>query len=424
MKGVVPASRRRGWLGTGPGNRQDGYGRKTIAALEQAVGIKKAALASAQARGWAWTALATNIRGFLRPGMGGPLWPIMPNLRLKIPNSPSAHRWLPSGGLDRRRYAHVKKRLVTCLKKRAVGHRVASPDRRLSTIVVNIDQTTYKCNFFCVIIPRFLANGTPLAGKDPLVGPQPRSATRNIMPGQLRHVMRPPRSIVVPGSRNSQTSIERDEVETRPTADPVLGGYRKRILDIVLALAAIIVLMPLICMTALIVKLTSDGSVFYKHKRIGRNGVTFDCIKFRSMAPDGDDILRRHLASDPEAAREWEATHKLKNDPRVTPFGSILRKSSLDELPQLINVLKGEMSLVGPRPVVNAEVRKYGTNINYYLRARPGMTGLWQVSGRNDVDYDTRVALDRKYVEEWSLGRDLIIMLKTACILFDRQGSY
>jgi exopolysaccharide production protein ExoY len=244
------------------------------------------------------------------------------------------------------------------------------------------------------------------------------------MPGQLRHVMRPPRSIVVPGSRNSQTSIERDEVETRPTADPVLGGYRKRILDIVLALAAIIVLMPLICMTALIVKLTSDGSVFYKHKRIGRNGVTFDCIKFRSMAPDGDDILRRHLASDPEAAREWEATHKLKNDPRVTPFGSILRKSSLDELPQLINVLKGEMSLVGPRPVVNAEVRKYGTNINYYLRARPGMTGLWQVSGRNDVDYDTRVALDRKYVEEWSLGRDLIIMLKTACILFDRQGSY
>jgi exopolysaccharide production protein ExoY len=164
--------------------------------------------------------------------------------------------------------------------------------------------------------------------------------------------------------------------------------------------------------------------VFYRHRRIGLNGADFDCLKFRSMVANGDEVLARHLAANSEAAREWEETRKLKNDPRITPLGSNLRKTSIDELPQLVNILRGEMSFVGPRPIVTAEVPKYGACIDQYLSARPGLTGPWQVSGRNEVDYTTRVELDRNYIESWSFWRDLAIIVKTARVVVSARGSY
>jgi lipopolysaccharide/colanic/teichoic acid biosynthesis glycosyltransferase len=142
------------------------------------------------------------------------------------------------------------------------------------------------------------------------------------------------------------------------------------------------------------------------------------------MVVDSDQALKRYLISNAEAAREWEQTQKLKKDPRITSLGSILRASSLDELPQLFNILRGEMSFVGPRPIVTAEISKYGTQIDAYLRARPGLTGAWQVSGRNDVSYETRVALDRDYVENWTFSRDMVILLKTVRVVVTSHGCY
>jgi exopolysaccharide production protein ExoY len=207
----------------------------------------------------------------------------------------------------------------------------------------------------------------------------------------------------------------------RPT---VVGGGAKRWFDMAAALTAIVLLLPLLCLIALAIKLWDRGPVFYRHRRVGLNGTAFDCLKFRSMVVDADEVLLRHLAANGEAAREWEETRKLKRDPRITPLGSSMRKTSLDELPQLLNILKGEMSVVGPRPIVTAEVPKYGIFIDHYLRARPGLTGPWQVSGRNDVDYATRVALDRDYIEEWSFRRDLAIIAKTARVVFTGRGCY
>lgn len=204
----------------------------------------------------------------------------------------------------------------------------------------------------------------------------------------------------------------------------VVGGSAKRGFDILAALAAIILLLPLVCLIALAIKLWDRGPVFYRHRRIGLNGAPFDCLKFRSMVVNGDEVLARHLASSSEAAREWEDAQKLKRDPRITPLGESLRKTSLDELPQLLNILKGEMSCVGPRPIVTAEVPKYGDCIAQYLRARPGLTGPWQVSGRNDVTYATRVSLDRDYVDDWSFRRDLVIIAKTVRVVMSARGSY
>jgi exopolysaccharide production protein ExoY len=204
----------------------------------------------------------------------------------------------------------------------------------------------------------------------------------------------------------------------------VVGGRTKRCFDVMGALAVIILLLPLFCLIALAIKLWDRGPVFYRHQRIGLNGAAFDCLKFRSMVANSDEVLLRHLAANREAAREWEEARKLKRDPRITPLGSSMRKTSIDELPQLLNILKGEMSFVGPRPIVTAEMPKYGDCIGHYLRARPGLTGPWQISGRNDVDYATRVALDRKYIEEWSFWRDLAIIAKTARVVVTARGCY
>jgi exopolysaccharide production protein ExoY len=207
-------------------------------------------------------------------------------------------------------------------------------------------------------------------------------------------------------------------------ASTPVGGYTKRCFDISAAATAILFLLPLFCLIALAIKLMDPGPVLYRHRRIGKDGVPFDCLKFRTMVADADRVLQRHLAASREAAREWETKQKLTEDPRITALGTVLRKSSLDELPQLFNILKGEMSVVGPRPIVAAEMPKYGDCIAHYLRARPGLTGPWQVSGRNDVDYGSRVQLDRDYVERWAIRRDLLIIIKTVRVVVTARGCY
>ncbi len=204
----------------------------------------------------------------------------------------------------------------------------------------------------------------------------------------------------------------------------VVGRASKRAVDIVVATTALVLLSPLMLIAALIVKLSDPGPVFYSHTRIGYGGAAFGCLKFRTMKTDAAAQLAELLRANPSARAEWETTRKLKNDPRITAVGEILRKSSIDELPQLINILRGEMSVVGPRPVTAEELARYGEHVTSYMAARPGLTGQWQTSGRNDVSYEYRVALDVQYVRDWSLVRDFIIIAKTVPALFSQRGCY
>jgi exopolysaccharide production protein ExoY len=219
-------------------------------------------------------------------------------------------------------------------------------------------------------------------------------------------------------------------------ANEVLGGTRQRLrkisfdeaatdaMNALIALLALVFLAPVMLGVALAVFLQDGGPVLFAHRRIGRNGRYFHCLKFRSMAIDAEQRLAELLASDPAAREEWARDHKLRDDPRVTKLGAFLRKSSLDELPQLFNVLKGEMSLVGPRPIVDAEVAKYGRRFASYCAVKPGITGLWQVSGRNDTTYRTRVALDCVYAKRRNLFMDSFIILATVPAVLTRRGSY
>jgi exopolysaccharide production protein ExoY len=189
------------------------------------------------------------------------------------------------------------------------------------------------------------------------------------------------------------------------------------------ALLLIIMLSPVLLALAFMVWRSSGAPVFYGHYRVTRSGRLFRCLKFRSMYPDADRLLDELLASDPAARAEWARDQKLSRDPRITPIGHFLRRSSLDELPQLFNVLAGEMRLVGPRPVTVSELARYGAVRWHYLRVRPGMTGLWQVSGRNNTTYEERVALDRRYVEERSWWLDATILLRTVKVVVLREGA-
>ena len=197
----------------------------------------------------------------------------------------------------------------------------------------------------------------------------------------------------------------------------------KRALDIVMASTLLVLLLPLL--VALVAMVRMDGGpAFFGHRRIGRNGTGFGCLKFRSMVPDSDRVLQDLLARDPEAARNWALNRKLRDDPRITRLGRVLRATSLDELPQLLNVLRGEMSFVGPRPVVEEELRQhYGAAAADYMAVRPGITGLWQVSGRSDTSYEQRVALDRRYVQELSLRNDIVILARTVPAVLLRRGA-
>lgn len=203
----------------------------------------------------------------------------------------------------------------------------------------------------------------------------------------------------------------------------IFDGPLSRALDVVIAAMALVVLAPVLLLIALAVWAHDGGRPVFVHRRIGRGGVQFPCLKFRSMVPDSQERLKEILSSDPQAAVEWARDQKLRNDPRVTALGQVLRKTSLDELPQLANVLVGHMSLVGPRPIVANEVGRYGRYFADYCQVKPGITGLWQVSGRNDVSYRRRVALDTVYSRSRSVGFDLMILGRTVPAVLTGRGS-
>ncbi|CAG0909150.1 unnamed protein product [Darwinula stevensoni] len=198
----------------------------------------------------------------------------------------------------------------------------------------------------------------------------------------------------------------------------------KHISDFMLALILTLVLSPFLFGLYAWVWIATDGKPIFRQKRIGQDGQVFKIYKFRTMRADAAEQLDKILAEDPDAREEWERDRKLKNDPRITRIGQFLRRTSLDELPQLINVLRGQMSLVGPRPIIEEEIVAYGEYIDYYQQVRPGITGLWQVSGRNELSYAERVQLDVWYVRNWSLELDLIILTKTFVAVLLRKGSY
>lgn len=187
----------------------------------------------------------------------------------------------------------------------------------------------------------------------------------------------------------------------------------KRLLDIGIAGTALCVAAPAILMIATAIKLTMGGPVIFGHERVGQNGRRFRCLKFRSMVSNGEEVLRQYLDANPAAQMEWSEKQKLANDPRITRFGRILRRSSLDELPQFFNIVRGDMSCVGPRPIVEGELARYGEYAADYTSVRPGLTGIWQVSGRSRVSYERRVQLDVDYIRNWTLGYDIVIMLRT-----------
>ena len=197
-----------------------------------------------------------------------------------------------------------------------------------------------------------------------------------------------------------------------------------RVLDILIALVVLIFLFPAMVVVALAIKAQDGGPVFFRQTRVGYAGRTFTCWKFRTMVVDAEARLKALLEQSPAARLEWAADQKLRDDPRITWLGDFLRKSSLDELPQILNVLKGEMSLVGTRPIVLNEVEKYGRWFRHYCAVRPGVTGLWQISGRNDVSYDKRVAFDVAFARSQSVGLYLRILIATVPAVLMRNGSY
>lgn len=200
--------------------------------------------------------------------------------------------------------------------------------------------------------------------------------------------------------------------------------FVKRGFDLVCTLVGVICLLPVLAGIALWIYTDSPGPVIFKHRRIGRNGKEFPCYKFRSMCADADVKLKKLLETNPQARAEWETEFKLKNDPRITKSGDFLRKTSLDELPQLFNVLKGDMSLVGPRPIIREEISRYGKYIEDFYMVRPGITGMWQTSGRNDVPYNERVQMDTWYVRNWNVWFDIVLIWRTLKVVAGKKGAY
>ena len=235
------------------------------------------------------------------------------------------------------------------------------------------------------------------------------------------------------GTKSSAAVLDRSviRVNRRTIGARLKGRARfttlKRAIDIAAALSLIVLLAPLLVSVAIAILIKGGaGPIIYCHKRVGRGGRPFKCLKFRTMSPDADQILRELLTRDPSARAEWERTQKLRRDPRVSPIGRLLRATSLDELPRLWNVLRGEMSLVGPRPVTSGEMQKWYEALGgatSYMTVRPGITGLWQVSGRSRTTYESRVALDCQYVKNLSLRNDALILFRTLGVLIRAEGA-
>lgn len=259
----------------------------------------------------------------------------------------------------------------------------------------------------------------------PGLPPERLSSMLDALGGHLRHVHIAP---ALPGSPDVIAT-------TREFANTLVLEVRqnllrpevralKRLFDVVAVCCGLLLFWWVFAGLALAVKLSSPGPVFYGQRRLGRNGRVFLAWKFRSMVANADVILKDYLAMHPELRAEWERDHKLKDDPRITWIGRWLRRTSLDELPQLWNILKSDMSLVGPRPIVEDEVAKYGARYALYQKVRPGLSGLWQVSGRNDVTYAERVSLDCYYVRNWSVWLDLVILARTVRVVLFGKGAY
>lgn len=219
-----------------------------------------------------------------------------------------------------------------------------------------------------------------------------------------------------------------DDVAIAPV--PEIGRRRyvqrfiKRTLDIVASLLLFVLLLPFVLVFGHAILIDSPGPLLFKQRRVGRGGREFSLLKFRTMVPDGDAVLTAHFGSNDELRQEWEQTRKLRNDPRVTRVGRFLRKHSIDELPQILNVLRGDMSFVGPRPVAREELVMMGQRAAEILRVRPGLTGLWAVSGRSDVTYPERASLEHRYAAEWSLWMDFKILLRTIPVVLRGSGAY
>ena len=204
-----------------------------------------------------------------------------------------------------------------------------------------------------------------------------------------------------------------------------MGNVVKTAFDYILTLVGAVFISPLLVYIAYRIKKEDPGPVFFAHTRIGKDGKPFPCYKFRSMVVNSQEMLQKYLVKNPAAREEWERDFKLKDDPRVTPIGKFLRSTSLDELPQIFNVLGGEMSWVGPRPVIQEELDKYyGETAKLYCTVKPGITGLWQVSGRSDIGYDERVALDATYIKYRSMWGDIVILWKTIGVVLMKKGAY
>ena len=204
-----------------------------------------------------------------------------------------------------------------------------------------------------------------------------------------------------------------------------MGNVVKTAFDYILTVVGAVFISPLLVYIAYRIKKEDPGPAFFAHTRIGKDGKPFPCYKFRSMVVNSQEMLQKYLAENPAAREEWERDFKLKDDPRVTPIGKFLRSTSLDELPQIFNVLRGEMSLVGPRPVIQEELDKYyGETAKLYCTVKPGITGLWQVSGRSDIGYDERVALDATYIKYRSMWGDIVILWKTIGVVLMKKGAY
>ena len=233
--------------------------------------------------------------------------------------------------------------------------------------------------------------------------------------------------IINPGDMNNASSVEMNAYRLgslqRANKSAPTPSLAKRLFDVAVSAPLLLFAIPLLALIGLLILLLNGRPIFIRHPRVGKDGRAFLCLKFRTMVVDAEAALIRHLAASPSARQEWEASRKLRDDPRVTALGQALRQSSLDELPQLLNVLRGEMSLVGPRPIVAEETKYYGHNLHYYLATRPGITGLWQISGRSDVSYEHRVSMDVQYVRNWSLVRDIVILVLTAPSVIRSKGA-